>query len=308
MATRIDAKVGVGWTFTPKYPTMMNAAQYRSYAVEQLGTIPEVRQRIGSSANPLLFNFLNDSKDGYYYNTYHNDTQWSDYVYRTRPRCFYGDYLKNDFGLKVFAPLFVNTKEQGLAPDRIRFIHSMSELNSGVFNPKPQLYDPLLSRLYDQKRQELSVKISQQKEGLATNVHYLELADVAPENTLQFLLDRYKGNVVMIDLWATWCGPCQLGHREMAPVKEELKDKNIVYLNLTSSTSPFEDWKRMVKDIPGEHYYVSNAQFDALHDLYKSEGGVPAYAIYNPKGELVLQQLGFSSVEPLKAGLLKALE
>jgi TonB-linked SusC/RagA family outer membrane protein len=83
MATRIDAKLGVGWTFTPNYPTMMNAAQYRNYAVEQLGTIPEVQQRIGSSINALQFNFLNDAKDGYYYNTYHNDTNWSDYVYRT---------------------------------------------------------------------------------------------------------------------------------------------------------------------------------------------------------------------------------
>ena len=83
MATRIDAKLGVGWTFTPSYPTMMNAAQYRNYAVEQLGTIPEVQKRIGSSTNALQFNFLNDAKDGYYYNTYHNDTDWSDYVYRT---------------------------------------------------------------------------------------------------------------------------------------------------------------------------------------------------------------------------------
>ncbi len=83
MATRIDAKLGVGWTFTPSYPKMMNASQYRNYAVEQLGTIPEVQNRIGSSTNPLQFNFLNDAKDGYYYNTYHNDTDWSDYVYRT---------------------------------------------------------------------------------------------------------------------------------------------------------------------------------------------------------------------------------
>ena len=83
MATRIDAKLGVGWTFTPNYPTMMDAAQYRNYAVEQLGTIPEVQRRIGSSTNALQFNFLNDAKDGYYYNTYHNDTDWSDYVYRT---------------------------------------------------------------------------------------------------------------------------------------------------------------------------------------------------------------------------------
>ncbi len=83
MATRIDANIGVGWTFTPNTLTMMNASQYRNYAVEQLGTIAEVQQRIGSSANPLQFNFLNDAKDGYYYNTYHNDTDWKDYVYRT---------------------------------------------------------------------------------------------------------------------------------------------------------------------------------------------------------------------------------
>ena len=83
MATRIDAKLGVGWTFIPNSPTMMNASQYRNYAVEQLGTIPEVQKRIGSSTNALQFNFLNDAKDGYYYNTYHNDTDWSDYVTRT---------------------------------------------------------------------------------------------------------------------------------------------------------------------------------------------------------------------------------
>jgi TonB-linked SusC/RagA family outer membrane protein len=83
MATRIDANIGVGWTFVPNYPTVMNAAQYRNYAVEQLGTIAEVQERIGSATNPLQFNFLNDAKDGFYYNTYHNDTKWSDYVYRT---------------------------------------------------------------------------------------------------------------------------------------------------------------------------------------------------------------------------------
>ena len=83
MATRIDAKLGVGWTFVPKYPSMMNAAQYRNYAVEQLGTIPEVQDRIGSVTNALQFHFLNDAPNGYYYLTYHNDTNWSDYVYRT---------------------------------------------------------------------------------------------------------------------------------------------------------------------------------------------------------------------------------
>ena len=237
-----------------------------------------------------------------------NTKEFRDYIFRTRPKCFFTNSLPVNFDLKDVMGLFAGSDVKGAGPDLLRFINAMSELNSGVYHPKPLLDDPNLSRLYDQKRQELTAKISQQKEGLAANVHYLELADVAPENTLQFLLDRYKGKVVMIDLWATWCGPCQMGHQKMAPVKEELKDKPIVYLNITSATSPFEDWKRQVNDIPGEHYYVSNEQFDALHALFKSLGGVPAYAIYNRKGELVLQQLGFSGVEPLREGLLKALE
>ena len=237
-----------------------------------------------------------------------NTPEFRDYILRSRPQCFFNNSVRVSFDLKDVMRLFAGSDVKGTGPDLLRFTQAMSELSAGIFNPKPLLEDPFLSRTYDQKRQELTAKISQQKEGLAANIHYLELADVAPENTLQFLLDRYKGKVVMIDLWATWCGPCQKGHQEMAPVKEELKDKDIVYLNITSFTSPFEDWKRQVKNIPGEHYYLSNEQFDAFHALYKSLGSVPSYAIYNPKGELVQKQLGFGGVEPLKSALLKALE
>ena len=94
----------------------------------------------------------------------------------------------------------------------------------------------------------------------------------------------------------------------MKPVKEELRDKNIVYLYITSSTSPYEEWKEMIKTIPGEHYYLLPEQFEALGRLYQSGGGIPVYAIYNSKGELVHNSIGFAIVDPLKAGLMKALE
>ncbi len=82
MATRIDAKIGVGTTLIPSSPTMMNAAQYRNYAVEQLGTVPEVIQAQADANNTLNFKFLDDNPNGYYYNMYHNDTDWKDCVYR----------------------------------------------------------------------------------------------------------------------------------------------------------------------------------------------------------------------------------
>ena len=237
-----------------------------------------------------------------------NTQEFRDYIYRTHPQCFYGEYLRNDFDLKDVASLFVNTKEKGLGPDLIRFVHSMSELTSGIVNPKPQLDDPNLSQLYDKKRQELTATLSQQREGLTDNIHYLELAEVAPQNTLQFLLDRYKGKTVFIDMWATWCGQCIQGHRAMEPMKQELKDKDIVYLYLTYSTSPFDTWKEMVKNISGEHYYLSPQQFEALSRLYQSGGAIPTYAIYDRNGNQTYKAIGFSGVEPIREAIVSALK
>ncbi len=72
MATRIDAVAYGGYTMEPNLPSMMNAQQYRILANELMGGV-ETRQN--------RFPFLWDNPN-YYYNMYHNDTKWSDYVYR----------------------------------------------------------------------------------------------------------------------------------------------------------------------------------------------------------------------------------
>lgn len=79
MATRIDANIGVGVTTMPKLPDMMNAAEYRLYASEMLGTYPN----ISSKVTPDHIGFLIDDPKSYYYNMYHNDTDWSKEVYHT---------------------------------------------------------------------------------------------------------------------------------------------------------------------------------------------------------------------------------
>lgn len=79
MATRIEANVYAGVSLVPQLPTMMDATAYRNYATEMLGTVQENTDR----TTPISFNFLNDDPTGYYYNTYHNNTDWTDYVYRS---------------------------------------------------------------------------------------------------------------------------------------------------------------------------------------------------------------------------------
>src|SRR5574344_543405 len=76
MATRIDADISLGVSMIPKLPTVMNAYQYRTYATEMLGTISSLR------TSQKTFNFLNDDPAGYYYNMYHNNTDWTKEVYQ----------------------------------------------------------------------------------------------------------------------------------------------------------------------------------------------------------------------------------
>ena len=77
MATRIDANVGVGVTLVPRTPDVMNAAQYRVYASEMLGSYPD----INLYTDPQTFKFLVDDPSKYYYAKFHNDTDWKDEVY-----------------------------------------------------------------------------------------------------------------------------------------------------------------------------------------------------------------------------------
>ena len=78
MATRIDADIYAGIQLVPTLPKMMNASQYRTYATEMIGTIDAVKDY----NHNLSLNFLNDDPTSYYYNMYHNNTDWEDYVYR----------------------------------------------------------------------------------------------------------------------------------------------------------------------------------------------------------------------------------
>lgn len=72
MATKIDLSIGGSYELLPRIPDMMNGEQYRIYASEMIGTT-------GTKTNQ--FKFLQTSPNYYYYNVYHNNTDWTDYVY-----------------------------------------------------------------------------------------------------------------------------------------------------------------------------------------------------------------------------------
>ena len=185
----------------------------------------------------------------------------------------------------------------------------MAQVRGGKKIKKPFIEDPYLSNLYDRISGDVDEQMAKNKNTtFAPNVHYLDLADVAPENILSTILDRYKGKAVLLDMWETWCGWCIKGHQEMAPYKEELKGKDIVFLYFASPSSPFEQWMRSIETIPGEHYYLTEEQNNYLSDHIWGSGGVPKYAIYDSKGNQLYKQVGWAGLETLQTEIEKALK
>ena len=134
------------------------------------------------------------------------------------------------------------------------------------------------------------------------SVFYQKYDDIAPENILQTILDKYKGKAVLIDIWATWCGPCRAGHKAMAPLKEQMKGQNVQFIYITSPSSPLATWQEMLKDIDGDHYYLTEEQYKYILEKYESDG-IPTYAIYNTKGEQTFKHIGFPGNDAIRREL-----
>ena len=134
------------------------------------------------------------------------------------------------------------------------------------------------------------------------NIFFKKYDDVAPENILQTIIDKYKGKAVLIDLWATWCGPCRAGHKAMAPMKEQMKGQNVQFVYITSPSSPPTTWQEMIKDIDGDHYYLTEEQKNYILDHFESEG-IPTYAIYDTKGHQTYKSIGFPGNDVIRKEL-----
>ena len=141
-------------------------------------------------------------------------------------------------------------------------------------------------------------------EELAGNesVFFKKYDDVAPENILQTILDNYKGKAVLIDMWETWCGPCRAGHKTMAPMKEQMKGQNVQFVYIASPSSPPTTWQRMITDIDGDHYYLTEEQNHYILQHFESSG-IPTYAIYDTKGHQTYKSIGFPGNDVIRKEL-----
>lgn len=108
------------------------------------------------------------------------------------------------------------------------------------------------------------------------------------DDILAQLKNKYKGKVVYIDVWATWCGPCITEFSYLPEVKDKLKaNKEVVFVYLCAQSME-EQWKVMVKkhDLKGDHLYLDDDKY-ALFDKAVNVTGFPTYLVITKEGKLV---------------------
>ena len=110
------------------------------------------------------------------------------------------------------------------------------------------------------------------------------------EKLLRHILEPYKGKLVLLDVWGTWCSPCKKALAHSKEEFERLAPYDVVYLYMANS-SPEESWKNIIKlyDLVGDniaHYRLPAAQQSAIEN-YLNIHSFPSYRLFDKEGNLV---------------------
>ncbi len=144
-------------------------------------------------------------------------------------------------------------------------------------------------------------KIKQNSLKLATHKAKKELIDIFGDTkSIDFTLTNikgekvklsdYKGKVVVLDFWATWCGPCRASFPSMQNLVNTYKGDNVefFFINTWERKEPTEIRKNVSKFL-ADNKYTFNVLFDYKDDVvakYKITG-IPAKVVIDKEGNII---------------------
>lgn len=113
---------------------------------------------------------------------------------------------------------------------------------------------------------------------------------------LHTLTEGSKGKILIINYWATWCGPCVKEFPGLVSLRNQFSedDLTIVGISIDDRVKPVENFiARHKANFP---IYLDNREISTMLSI----NSIPRTVIYDRSGEKVLDHLGFISEESFR--------
>ncbi len=105
--------------------------------------------------------------------------------------------------------------------------------------------------------------------------------------TFENIINTYKGKVIYLDFWASWCRPCKSEMPHSLKMQQHFKGKDVVFVYLSSDRDP-KAWENAVSQykITGENYLVNGKVHNEYNKLFDVKY-IPRYVLIDKQGNVV---------------------
>ena len=119
-------------------------------------------------------------------------------------------------------------------------------------------------------------------------------------NGAEVKLASLKGKVVLLNFWATWCGPCLMEMPSFVKMQEELKDKGFQAIGVSVDDPP-EALGPFAKQHNINYPLLVGQEREDLQSAYGGIFGIPISFIISRDGKVCRRQIGPASKEQFES-------